>query len=1123
MRSLQWLVAAMIAITTCAAADEALQQWQIKDFLGRAWTNELVFFPVKASGAAPGQEQGFSVVDNEGRTLPFQFRRDDLSEKAGISVAIQVDLAPNQSRRFTLVRSKDGRAATRGDVRVEARDGDHLMSAGRIAVKVALAEGFKPGTAFRLLPPPVLAVRGVSGRWLGEGRLIGDQPVRAFTTTIEADGPLFAQVKVRYEFDDRKFYQMRVRVISGEDVALVEEDFALSADELESARLVPTLDIAPEIGMPMKLAEWIEHWSTDWMVAESNYQSPKGGFAGSTDERIKAVAIETDIDRYPCFAFNFCAKWQPACARTYTYKTDGSKPYYQFDDDRKIKPDMSSGSRKNEWKRGLVLTPCYARDSRASAVGFDGAQGPGQDYLGIFSRYQGRWRHPTENRVPLPWLRDGVTGFFLAFEGRREWGLFVDEAGPQNVDRREGNRTLYAAIRRAQVRHGQTPLDKVKDWVLEWPLPDQAFFPCLYYSAESVARMKQAYPRLSPEARAIVDANAGARALLLADAEAASNLFTFARDRGPRSGGEAEKLRELTECFLDGGQDTSRTLTHHFQVGVKMFLPQIDIALGCGVASPTERRSALATAAFLAYKQADPDYWPAHAHGGGAVNPNKITIPATALAMLAAVCQGHPERENWLRLCERIVCADILASIGPRGEWVESPGYQGAGMMPMFQTVLILRNAGIVDLLEKEPFGQRLMSASTCFANLLGPKDPREDPGNMLKGRRMPMALGHNTPFAINAYVYLAAAGAKRFPVEAGNAMWCWDQMGRPCTRQGPDANEGAMQLLLFNEGILNGAVKPVPISGKSEIFPGFGIMHRHGFDTPVETFMTFRQNDWGYSHWKWDQGSFSLFAKGAPLCIDWVDYGFDAPDMRNRVDYRPEVEPWLVKPPEAVILKPEADYVRARHAGAPPDKTGMHMDVDARTEWQRQYILIKDNKDPGDATYLVFRDAVTTGRPSTWNCWTLAKADSQAFDGNTAKVRGQFGVDVVFSFFRKPPGALNGAFQQHKTGSYINMMQDMVRVQAGSPADGDYGVVLYPVRRGIDTAPAVKELPGGTVELAWPGGRRHLVFLFPETREVEEAGYRFKGRAGLVKQDGKAVSLVPLECETLAPQPSSP
>ncbi len=1103
----KWLILITMLGITIPALAGTIQHWEVKDSLGRQWTNELVFFPVTAREVAPGQEGGYAVVDDQGLALPFQFWRKNAPEELDKTcVALLIDLAPYQRRRFTL-QDRGMPAAGRNDVRVDAAEGCSVLSAGRISVKVPSAVGFTPGKAFGMLPPPILAVRGVSGRWLGEGKLLGAQPVTAFTTTVEAAGPLFAQIRIRYQFDTRKFYQVRVRVISGEDVALVEEDFALSAEEMKTARFVPTLDLAPEIGTPMRLAEWIEHWSTDWMVAATNYQSPAGGFTESVDQRIDQIAIETDIDKYPCFAFNFFANWQADRARTYHYQFDAGKSYYQFDRTRKFFPNAQPASRA-AWKRGLVLTPCYARDSRASAVGFDEAGGHGKDYLGIFSRYQSRWRHPTENRIPLPLLRDGVTAHCIVFEGRREWGLYVGETGPQNDDVQQGNTIRYAAIRRVQLRHGQTPLDKVKDWVLEWNVPAETSFPCLYYTADSIARMRQAYPGLAPAARALVDADPGARAVLQGDAAAAANLFQ-----------QSTKLRELAFAFLDGGQDTSKTLTHPFQVQVKMAVPQVDVALGCGVATDTERRAALATMAFLAYKQADPDYWPVHAHGGGAVNANKISIPTTALAMLAAVCQGHPQRETWLRLCERIVCADILASIGPHGEWIESPGYQGAGNMPINQTVLILRNAGIVDLLAKEPFGRRLMAASTYFANLLGPTDPRRDRDNMLFGKRMPMALGDNTPFAINAYVYLAAAGAQAFPTEAGNAMWCWEAMGRPCRYQGPDANEGRMALLLLNEGILTGAVNPIPISGHSEAFPDFGVMHRHGFGTPAETFMTYRQNDWGYSHWHWDQGSFSLYAKGAPLCLDWVDYSFDPPNMHNRVDYQPAVEPWLVAPPDVVKLETEADYVRARHASAPRDTTGMHMVADAGTEWQRQYLFIKDTHDPGDATYLVFRDKVTTGRPSTWNCWTLAQPEGQTITGDTARIQGQFGVDVVLTFYRKPDGPLRSSFQHHQTRSYIDLQQDMVRTQAVSARDGEYGVVLYPVRRGIDTVPSVRELPGGTVQLTWPDGRRHLIFLFPESREVREAGFSFKGRAGIVKFEGKTATLIPLECEVLTVQ----
>jgi len=100
-----------------------------------------------------------------------------------------------------------------------------------------------------------------------------------------------------------------------------------------------------------------------------------------------------------------------------------------------------------DWRLGLVLTPYQGRGYRVVALGLDAAKGTG-DYLGLFSRYLSRGEHPNENRVPLPWHEGGVTGHFLAFEGRREQGNCATRNGPSS----KAGTTRWAATRARATR-----------------------------------------------------------------------------------------------------------------------------------------------------------------------------------------------------------------------------------------------------------------------------------------------------------------------------------------------------------------------------------------------------------------------------------------------------------------------------------------------------------------------------------------------------------------------------------------------------------------------------------------------------------------------------------------------
>ncbi|MEI8062447.1 MAG: hypothetical protein WCH84_00110 [Verrucomicrobiota bacterium] len=1049
---LQFLI--LIAISSATAQEP--QIWEIKESLGHGWTNELVFFPVKDTNAVLGYESRYSVTDEMSQSLPFQFYRQTPSTgKAAWRLALLVDLAPYGSRRFTLS-AEPKTAQSHSYANVWSNNGTSLvLAAGRMAVRVAVPAGFKPGMPFDKLPAPIQAVKGLSGRWLGEGSLQGSWPVRAFSVTVDADGPLFAQATLRYEFDERKFYQVRVRVVAGEDVVLVEEDFALSSDELKETIFVTPPDLAPEPGTPSALSNWLVRGGMGWMD------------------------VTTAATNYPCFRFNFFKNWE--AERVTKYDLGGGTVL--------TRPGLPAGT--GDWRQGMLLTPYQGRGNRVVAVGFD-APGKSADYLGFFSRYLSRWQHAVENQVPLPWLDEGVVGQFIAFEGHREWGLMVGDsgAGAEEKSKKHGG-SVFSPIRGAQVKHGETPLDKVKDWTLEWNLPADMEFPRIYYTPASIAQMKRDYVGLPANIKSIIHSDQPAEALLTGNDAGLKKAF-----------GQLGELRNSAITFLTGGHNTTDTYTHRFQEIVRHSATLVDISLASNSITVEERRRALAVVAFLAYKISDSDYWAYHSYGGGPSNPNMMSIATDALAKCAALCAGHPRQKEWFELCRRLVCADILMSINPSGAWLESPGYQGAGNTPINMTVLILKNAGIIDLVKDPLYGQRLMAVSTYYANLLTPPDPR------FAGKRMPMALGDNVPFFNNMYTYLAFSGRETFPVQAGNAAWCWEKMGRPSR----DA------LLLMNEHVLDGSIKPAPITGTSVAVPGFGVMFRHGFGTSNETFMTYRQSNFAYGHYDEDQGSFSLFAKGAPLCLDWIDYSPNEAEYHNRVNYHPAALPWLTAPPDVFVTHAEADYVRTHETGLSPSCRDKSMPPAANTDWQRQILFVKDNQNPDAATYFVFRDVVPATHSSEWNVWTLAKPGTEKIADQTAWLEGQFGVDVALTFYRKPPASLTSLFHHHRTHSYIQMNQDQTRIQARAEIGGDYGVVLFPLRHGAEAPPVVNELASGTVEIRWATGRRHLIFLFPEVREVTQDGVTFKGRSGLVKFENGKTTIVPLECARMTP-----
>jgi len=72
---------------------------------------------------------------------------------------------------------------------------------------------------------PIAGVKLISGKWVGSGQLTWPGPPMDFKTTVLTDGPLFADVESAYTSSTGVFWKLRFRIIAGEPVILVDEEF----------------------------------------------------------------------------------------------------------------------------------------------------------------------------------------------------------------------------------------------------------------------------------------------------------------------------------------------------------------------------------------------------------------------------------------------------------------------------------------------------------------------------------------------------------------------------------------------------------------------------------------------------------------------------------------------------------------------------------------------------------------------------------------------------------------------------------------------------------------------------------------------------------------------------------
>jgi len=1019
-------------------AAEPVVEWTLTDHLKHDWKRELVLFPLP-KGFATEKARQYRLVDEKGTKIPWQPTVRQGKPMAGFIV----DLPAGATRTFRLVDADTKPRET--DLNAMREGKTCILGTSRGAIRLPLADGFKPGTPFDQLPPPILGIWTHSGKWVGSASLTGKMPVRQFESRVVERGPVWIDYRVRYEFGDRKFYQLDFRAIAGGNAVLVDETFRLSQAEFDEAPFARGPNCAPPLGGKSTMKEWQVY----------------PGYMGRHD-------VVYDFDKYPTFNFSPMKGWAEKA-----WLLQATAP---------LKPEEFT---PKDYYLGVMLAPFQAigGHGKTRAIGFYTPGGP--DVVGLFYRNLSKWEHPAMTPVPFEWKDGGAVARFVAFEGHREWGIVTGpNRGSRNFSRmtrgRVGEVTL---LERAIVKHGEAPLDTIKDWVLVWDDPaDTPPHPRVFATPERLAAMRKAHGT-DPRYRSFFDA---ARQKQLFDQS-------------------VRRVEWIVASFLQRGQSTRNTTIHGCQATMFPTMLNLDLGLACPDLTEAERRWARTLAAFYAYKQSSPDYWPVNEYANGPSNPNMVDINAAALAHTIGVVRGHPQWRKWAELTNRVEQASYRASASPDGVWFESPGYQWAGHRAANMAVLALERLGVLDPASIP----RIAKVNTYMAHMLSPPDPRfrgVRPGVKLpEGMkipnfsedftkefglteeqlkrysvklRMPAALGDNMPFYWAMGAWVAGSVKQKYPTEAGHGIWAWRQMGRPA--RFPDVNRT----------VIDETVKPIPIQGTTKYFPGFGVMFRHGFGRADETFMTFRWTDHAYGHYDEDFGSFSMYAKGVPLCLDWMYYSFHGSQYHNTLS--PGGQCWGETKLKEFTSTPGADYARGRQ----------HIRVDApeKGDWQRQIVLVKDEKDPGDKTYFVFRDSFFGKEKHTCNIWTMAAEPPRFEGGNVAHLKGQFGVDAHIMFFAKPPAPLTTRRAVHKKRVYgYDMHQVQHNVRASADSAAQYGYVIYPTKVG-QMPPTVSANAEGVVQLKFADGTVHLIFLFPEPKSAVSGKVRFKGRCGIVK-----------------------
>lgn len=1048
----------LLAATVVTA--QPLTTFTVRDPLGRHWENEIVHFQFSAPPSGDRK-----LTDAEGRVLPAQFTTG--------GVWTVTSLAPGAKAVFQVHAGK-GDAPT--DLRLEQAGGEWILSNDRMALRVPQWPGAPqtPGDLAKL-PAPLLAVRGKDGAWLGGARWFDDTAslkVKEATTTVVERGPVRIVVQQRIVLADGRFHSTTIELGARQEVAVIREDSdinvptagwrwsmqpGLSADHVfwhnqwrstERAGTFAMADTAVDFtqtNVVAKLRPWSFWWIGDITIYAGFYKHGATPFVGL-------------LMMNP-------SRWTPG----------------DWDGFERLEIPILAGP-NGQLEMSFAFLANRVKDAPSKPVLI--MQEPDTDKLAkLIEKYP-------DKDVPL----------------HREWGITVGTVAEHVLDPKVANPKIGTAegttkLRRLLLKHGEFPLDEVKDYGFDFPTAnDGKKRPFLLVSADDIARVRrQAKTNPALQAHIIAATN------YIARSGAAAALEKGGRDAllTPQYRG-IDYIQKLSEAYLGSDDPLHGKLlaaaVMNMTLGIRAtfvetpvrpalvtygpwpaeeftkLLFAYDLVADTGLLSAEDRKTAYDTLVFGAQLLANRDYWWPE-HGLSSANPNMTSMIRLPLGLLGMYLKGHPSAAEWEGQAVTELEHEVANWIAPGGAFIECPGYQQASIDGMLLMATALRNVGGKDYL----VDPRFKATMEYYGFLLTPPDVRFPPRLTdqlstftVPGLPPPATLptigdtpvGSLYPF----HGWMAQANAATDPAYSKRQQFYWKL-------QNFHLNSGN-RAKGFTVALNNVELPAEPPKELSRGFPSFGSVMRTSWTDPKASYVALHTGPFSH-HYHHDQNSFHYYAKGVPMCLDFGNQyqpiRRDETWYHNRVSFEvgghwTNYWPATGELMDFASLPATIDYSYGKVVGK-------------QNQENHRHLLLVKSADPLGANYVVVRDRTVAAQPGQsffWNLWSLSKTNQVT--GAIVHFPGQLGVDldahvllptqpqITTDYWKwKSNFGLWGAFEEEQHG---------MRISASKP--GEFFVVLYPrvekqgpaeITALADGAAArIKHMEGTDVLLVSPG-----------------------------------------------------
>ena len=547
--------------------------------------------------------------------------------------------------------------------------------------------------------------------------------------------------------------------------------------------------------------------------------------------------------------------------------------------------------------------------------------------------------------------------------GGRTWMLGTPPTEESIALLTSKNRKVAPLPQRYLIKHGDFPLDEVKDYVLDWS-GDHENYPRLFVR-------KQALPALRSQLKSDpVEVKRWTSEQPIDKYNIESPLRAYYASANPGLGNAIVKRSNewlrlvVDEDLLEQNSRVTLGVAPHMQA--VMLLPTInltDAALGCEGVTPEMRKRMLAQVAFLGYAVNRDDYWsPAR---GFSANPNMTTTVALYQTAIASLIPSHPMAKPWAEQGLKELRRQLYAWSDEDGGWLEAPHYAMVSFDHMLGAFLMASNAGFGDYVLDE----RIRKVSEWLAKISTPRDRRTS-----NFRHYPPVGNTYMGESTGMFGIVAGLWKDHDPEFAANMQWMCEEHGSPdIGLLGSFGTFSGYKTLLKT----NGVAARAPAYG-SEWFRNTGVVLRNVLGSDRETYLHLIAGS-QHDHYDFDSGSIVLWGKGRLLADDFGYIGRHPAQWHSMLTSSAVADDGIMQV-EAFAPSQALDYVLGR-----------------KEAWQRQIAFTKDADPPGPTGFLI-RDTHDADVDAIWRLWLTTTGISIHDRGAT--VVGEDDVDLDIFFF---------------------------------------------------------------------------------------------------------------------------